>query len=237
MEPAGGAAHYTETLIRLPNLSVSYRRPEPASEEVPEPIKRLRGEGRAIYLCAQSLFKLLPDQDDLVARIAREVPTSAFVFIAHASDLATSVLRNRLARRLADEGIEADGRIVFLPRLNEASFRAVNKVATVVLDSVEWSGFNSTIEALAAGTPVVAMPGATMRAHHSYGILKMAGLDELIAPDADGYVTLAARLGSDRAFHARMSQLVSERCVRIFDDPAPVTALADWIEGAVKSAG
>ena len=235
MEPVGGKAHYTETLVRLPNLSVSYQRPESDLGEIPESIRRLKEEGRAIYLCAQSLFKLLPDQDDLIARIAGRVPDSVFVFIAHPSELATDVLRKRLGKRLAAEGVTAEGRTVFLPRLSEAAFRAVNRAATVVLDSVEWSGFNSTIEALAAGTPVVATPGATMRAHHSYGILTMAGLDELIAPDADGYVDLAVRLGTDTEFRTRMSQTVVKRCGKIFDDPAPVKALADWIERAVRN--
>lgn len=237
MEPAGGEAHYTETLVRLPNLSVSYRRPEPELGKVPETIQRLKEEGRAIYLCAQSLFKLLPAQDDLIARIAGRVPNAVFVFIAHSSEPATAVLRGRLAQRFAADGIAEEGRIVFLPRLSEAAFRAVNKAATVVLDSVEWSGFNSTIEALAAGTPVVAMPGLTMRAHHSYGILTIAGLDELIAQDTDGYVDLAVRLGTDREFHASMSRGVADRCGKIFDDPTPITALGDWIENAVRSAG
>ena len=234
MEPAGGEAHYTEALVRLPNLSVSYRQPEAELAEVPETIKRLQEEGRLIYLCAQSLFKLLPDQDDLIARIADRVPNSVFVFIVHPSELATDVLRKRLVKRLAVEGIAADGRIVFMPRLSEAQFRAVNEAATVVLDSVEWSGFNSTIEALVTGTPVVATLGATMRAHHSHGILTMAGLNQLIADDVDGYVDLAVRLGNDLEFRARMSQAVIERSGKIFNDPAPITALADWIENAVR---
>ena len=235
MEPRGGEAHYTERLVRLPNLSVSYRRPEPELGEVPETIRRLKEEGRTIYLCAQSLFKLLPDQDDLIARIAARVPNSVFVFIAHGSDLATGVLRRRLGQRLAADGIVEDGRIVFLPRLTEAAFRTVNKAATVVLDSMEWSGFNSTIEALAVVTPVVAMPGATMRADHSHGILRMAGLDELIAPDTGGYVDLAVQLGTNHEFRVHMSRAIAERCGRIFDDPAPVAALADWIEHMVRS--
>ena len=144
------------------------------------------------------------------------------------------MLRRRLGKRLAADGIAEEGRIVFLPRLSEAAFRAVNKAATVVLDSVEWSGFNSTIEALVAGTPVVAMPGATMRANHSYGILTMVGLNELITPDADGYVDLAVQLGTNPEFRARMSRAVIERFGKLLDDSAPIAALAAWIEKAAR---
>lgn len=235
MEPAGGAAHYIEALVRLPNLSVSYAEPRLAagSDAVPEAIRRLKDDGRVVYLCAQSLFKLTPVQDDLVARIAEAIPNAGFAFIAHPSSRATEVLRGRLARRLEAQGIAPEGRIVFLPRLSEAAFLAANRAADVVLDSSGWSGFNSTLEALSAGTPVVAMPGATMRAHHSHGILTMAGLGELIAADADGYVALAARLGLDADFRARMRQAVEERRGRVFGDAKPVAALADWLEQAV----
>jgi protein O-GlcNAc transferase len=239
MEPAGGEAHYTEALVRLPNLSVSYAQPRLAvgadAGPVPEVIQRLKNDGRVVYLCAQSLFKLTPTQDDLIARIAEAVPNAAFAFIAHPSSRATEVLRGRLARRLKAQGIAPEGRMVFLPRLSEAAFLAANRAVDVVLDSSEWSGFNSTLEALATGTPVVAMPGATMRAHHSHGILTMAGLNELIAADADGYVALAVRLGRDPDFRERMGRAVEERRGRVFDDLKPVAALADWLEHAVSA--
>jgi predicted O-linked N-acetylglucosamine transferase (SPINDLY family) len=236
MEPAGGEAHYTEKLVRLPNLSVSYPRTDLVPGELPDAIRRLKDDGRTIYLCAQSLFKLTPVQDDAFARIAAEVPDAALVFIAHASPLATEVLHQRLSVAFAARGV-ADDRIVFLPRLSEAAFLAVNRAADIVLDSFEWSGFNSTLEALAMGTPVVAKPGDTMRAHHSYGILTMAGLDALIAADDDAYVALAVRLGTDAAFRERMRALVRERAGRLFDDPKPVAALADWIARAVGESG
>ena len=237
MEPAGGEAHYTETLVRLPNLSVSYPYPTIPVGELPEAIRHLKVNGRTIYLCAQSLFKLMPAQDDVFARIAEKVPGSAFVFVAHPSPRVTDVLRHRLMAVFDRRGLVTEERIVFLPRLSEGSFLAVNRAADIVLDSFGWSGFNSTLEALAMGTPVVATAGATMRAHHTHGILTMAGLHELIAADEDGYVDLAVRLGTDTVFLDRMRQSVVERRNRVFDDPVPIEALAEWIERAARASG
>jgi protein O-GlcNAc transferase len=235
MEPVGGEAHYIEKLVRLPNLSVSYQMPDVVQVEAPEEIRQLKAAGRTIYLCAQSLFKLLPAQDDLVVGIARAVPDAVFVFIAHAAAQATETFRERLSRRLLTVGISPEKRIVILPRLGEQAFQVVNRAADVVLDSIGWSGFNSTMEALAVGTPVVTMPGATMRAHHTCGILQMAGLNDLIASNVAGYVELAVRLGTDAAFRKRMSDAIIERRGRVFDDPAPVRALAEWIEISVQA--
>jgi predicted O-linked N-acetylglucosamine transferase (SPINDLY family) len=233
MEPNDGERHYSERLVRLPNLSVSYPWPDRVPGAVPDEVRALKESGRTVYVCAQSLFKLLPLQDEAIARIARAVPDAAFVFITHPSPAITDIICGRLTQRLAVDRIAAEGRIVFLPRLSEESFLALNQAADVVLDSLGWSGFNSTLEALAMGAPVVTMPGDTMRAHHTHGILTLAGLSELIAPDLDGYVQLAARLGLDPEFRQAMRVKVTERTRRAFDDPAPVSALAEWLERAV----
>jgi predicted O-linked N-acetylglucosamine transferase (SPINDLY family) len=72
-----------------------------------------------------------------------------------------------------------------------------------------------------------------MRAHHTHGILTMAGLGELIAPNLDGYVVLAVRLGRDPEFCRRIRARVAERARSAFDDRTPVAALAEWLERAV----
>ena len=80
MEPADAADHYSERLIRLPNLSIYY---EPA-EVPPVAIDRAQLGLRAsavVYWCCQSLPKYLPQFDEVFARIAVEVPDCQFTFI------------------------------------------------------------------------------------------------------------------------------------------------------------
>ena len=71
MEPVGAADHYSERLIRLPNLSIYY---EP-SDVPPVGIDRAKLGLRAsavVYWCCQSLPKYLPQFDPVFARIAAE---------------------------------------------------------------------------------------------------------------------------------------------------------------------
>src|SRR6202163_543450 len=71
MEPARAADHYSEQLIRLPNLSIYY---EP-SDVPPVGIERAQLGLRAsavVYWCCQSLPKYLPQFDEVFARIAAE---------------------------------------------------------------------------------------------------------------------------------------------------------------------
>ena len=115
MEPPGGAAHYSEQLVRLPELSVCYAAPA---------IDRSRAVARdpettndtVVYLCAQNFYKLLPQHDALFARIARAVPESIFWFIASRLPHATETFRKRMGRAFAAERLDAAERCIFHPR-------------------------------------------------------------------------------------------------------------------------
>ncbi|MEO5337516.1 MAG: tetratricopeptide repeat protein [Magnetospirillum sp. WYHS-4] len=214
MEPEDGELHYTESLIRLPNLSISYPRP-------PAPPAELRKDGPPILLCGQSLFKLLPRFDALAVRLAREIGACRLEFIAHPSDAVTGKFRARIGAAFRAAGLDED-RIRIHPRLSPTDFLAVNRNADLGLDSLAWSGGNTTLEALACGLPVVTLPGDLMRGRHSKAILERAGRPDLIARDADQYVEIAARLA------ARPERL--DTPASLFDDPEPVAALGDRLE-------
>jgi predicted O-linked N-acetylglucosamine transferase (SPINDLY family) len=114
-------------------------------------------------------------------------------------------------------------------------FPALLKAGDVYLDSVGWSGGNTTLEAATCGMPIVTWPGALMRGRHSAAILKQMGLDQYIAPHAQAYVDLAVRLGTDAAARAEAAQLVTSNRGRLFRDTAPVRALEQFLIQAVAA--
>jgi predicted O-linked N-acetylglucosamine transferase (SPINDLY family) len=85
------------------------------------------------------------------------------------------------------------------------------RVADVFLDSVGWSGCNTTLEAFAAGLPAVTCRGETMRARHTAAMLEMIGLADCIAETVDAYVTLAARMGRDTAWRSEIANKLNAR--------------------------
>src|SRR5258708_7437930 len=80
MEPADAAAHYSEQLIRLPNLSTYYEPADVPSIRIDRAELGLRADA-VVYWCCQSLPKYLPQFDCVFARIAAEVPDCQFTFI------------------------------------------------------------------------------------------------------------------------------------------------------------
>lgn len=235
MEPEGAEVQYSERLVRLPGLGIGYApldvRPEPTDFAA----FGVRPAATA-YLCCQYVSKYLPQYDDVFARIAAAVPDSQFLFINPRSDPLTARLRRRLDAAFARQGLDAGRHVVILPYLLPGQYAALNRRADVYLDSIGWSGGNTTLEAVAEGLPVVTLPGALMRGRHSSAILTQIGVTETIAGDLDGYVATAVRLGTDVAWRRSVSARVAEGCRRIHDDTRPLRALEDFLERCAAGA-
>jgi len=235
MEPEDADSHYSERLIRLPNLAFCYSFPH-SLDAAGGDVHRLRDDGRVVFLCSQSLFKLLPQYDSLYARIAARVPASRFWFIANRSDDVTGQFHKRLKTAFSDQGLSAEERCVIHPQMPFDAFLALNREADVLLDSVLWSGGNTTLEAIASGLPVVTLPGTMMRSRHSAAMLHMMELDEAVARDEDDYVEIAVALGNDRQ-RQRLAKKIIERRSIIFDDETPIHALEDFFERVCRANG
>jgi predicted O-linked N-acetylglucosamine transferase (SPINDLY family) len=236
MEPPDGDQHYTERLVRLPNLSIYY---EPIEVSLPEIRREQLGlrPSAVAYWCGQSLFKYLPQYDQVFARIAREAGDCQFLFIQsmHGSGMQER-MRRRLERAFAVFGLDAAKHCVFLPRLGMDQFIAAIGQSDVVLDSIGWSGGNTTLEGLAVDTPIVTMPGPLMRGRHTMAILKMMGMTETIAETFDDYVAIAARLGRDTAWRAEIKRQVSESKHQVYRDSTAIAALEDFLSRVARGA-
>jgi CRISPR-associated protein Csy1 len=225
MEPPDADSHYVERLVRLPGIGVSYSMPEPLP---PAPRAQLGlPEGRRIYMCAQSLFKVHPEMDDLLAGVIAHDPEGVLVFFQAMGRFATESLAGRLQRAFARRGIGPRGQLKFLPRMESGQFRRALAAADVVLDTVRWSGGNTSIDAFAAGTPVVTLPGRFMRGRQTAGMLALMGLPELIAASAGDYVRLAVEVARDRDRNVLLRRAIVERRGVLFDQPAPLAAFSE----------
>jgi predicted O-linked N-acetylglucosamine transferase (SPINDLY family) len=226
MEPPDAQRHYVEPLIRLPGLGVQYARPAP----IPALDRAKLGiaANKRMYVCAQALFKVDPGTDALFAEILERDPQGVLVFFEGASRMVTEALSARIQRALKARGVPARGQIVFLPRMSGEGFRAVLAAADVVLDTVRWSGGNTSIDAFASGTPVVTLPGEFMRGRQTAGMLELMGVRELIAENARRYVEIALKVARD---NKALRHAIAERREALFDRPEPVAAFAEslWI--------
>jgi protein O-GlcNAc transferase len=233
MEPADADKHYTESLIRLPNLSVYYTPlTVPAVHETRETLGIQQGS--ILYFCSQTLSKYLPRYDEVFTRIAAEVGDCQFIFIGDRSEWVTQQFLKRLGRSFKKVDLIPEKHIVILPYLLPGQFQAVNLLSDVFLDSIGWSGCNSTFEALACDLPVVTLPGDLMRGRHSSAILTMMGVTETIAKTVDEYIDLAVKLGMDEDFRDGISEKIAGKKQLAYRDMTCVKALEVFFEKAVR---
>jgi protein O-GlcNAc transferase len=237
MEPADAADHYSERLIRLPNLSIYY---EPA-DAAPLGVDRVQLGLRAdavVYWCCQSLPKYLPQFDQVFARIAAEVSDCQFSFIEFAGGRrVTEMFQARLKRAFRAVGRDAADHCVFLPRLAPDRFAAAIGQCDVVLDSIGWSGCNSILESLVYNLPIVTFAGEMMRGRHTAAILDMMDVRATTARTIDDYVSIAGILGRDSAKRNELSAEIANKKHRIYRDRTCIAALEMFLDRAVRDSG
>jgi len=235
MEPPDADAHYTERLVRLPNLGICYTAPHDDGAAADRAALGLRRDA-IVYLCCQSLSKYLPRYDSVWPRIAARVPDAQFVFLGMPGGQGDATFRSRLQRAFAAAGMDWQRHCVLIPPVPHAAFPGLLRAADVFLDSIGWSGCNSTLEAVDCDLPVITTPSGLMRGRHSAAILQCMGLAHQVAADVDSYVAQAVRLADPAARAARVAEQSAGRS-RVFGDTAPVRALEEFLLRVIGAPG
>ena len=229
MEPNHGQEHYTESLVRLPDLASVY--PEPVFEG------RRREhceDGRAVYVNLQSLFKLLPEHDCVYPMIAKACSHARFHFIDDLSEKWSERFRKRLEKNFQEYGLKMTDYCRFSPYLSEQDFRNLILSADVVLDNLAWSGFNTCIEALSLNKPVITKSGDSCRTKHSDGVLKLIGMEELVTDSLEEFVDKAVRLGTDKLYWTEMQERIMHEKHKMFAGKRFIKELEAFLLGLLK---
>ena len=206
-----------------------YREVDPASQPRALPqaviLRRRRQlpfdlpEDRVLCGCLQSLYKYLPQFDGVFPRVAARLPTACFLFIEGNPASLTTSFRDRLREAFEREGLGFERFCcAFCRECRPASWRAVEADRCEHrfhrLDrrkappSNHWNRY----------CPVVTLPGEFMRGRHSYAMLRMIGIDELIAASLDEFVDITVRLGSDQVFRAAVVEKIAQSKHRLYED-------------------
>ena len=226
MEPENAQLHYSETLIKLPNIGVAYPKPTVGKLNNSRLDFDLR-EDAVIYLCCQAPFKYLPQYDFILAEIARRVPQAQFIFPRG------ELLRERLKFAFAAVNLDSEDYCLFRTIPTRQDYIAINFISDVFLDTFTWSGGNTSLEAIACNLPIVTCPGEFMRGLHAYSFLKMLGVTDTIAQNEEEYIQIAVKLGLDSQWRRDIAQRMSQRQDAVFDDKVCVTALEGFYQQIV----
>jgi len=234
MEPENGQDHYCEKLVRLPNLSIYYEPLDTPAAPVDRAHFGLRDD-LPLFICTQSLVKYLAQYDEVFPRIAMETGACQFTFIGYQrSPTIEKQFLRRLETAFSRFGLRMEDYVKMVPYLDAAHYRALNLLADVFLDSIGWSGCNSTLEALACDLPVVTMPGELMRGRHTHAILKMMDIGDTEGRNMDEYVAIAARLAKEPDRRKEISEKIARNRRLAYRDMESVRGLEEFIRRAIS---
>lgn len=222
MEPSNATEHYVERLVTLPGIGVDYALPEPVSLAQRTDFG-LPEMGR-LYFCPQSLFKIHPEMDELFADIVQADPQATLVLFQASSRSVTEKLGLRIQRCFVKRGIAPRGQLKFLPRLDPVNFRRALSLADVVLDTVRWSGGNTSLDALACGVPIVTWPGNLMRSRQTAAMLGLMQLDGLVVDSAPAYIKTSIEVATNKDLNHQCRQLIAERRMQVFNCTKAISA-------------
>lgn len=227
MEPEAADQYYSEKLVRFSNLSLCYHPPQLPVTPLTKKALGLPVD-RFIFLSPQSIFKYLPQHDDIYPLIAKSAPHACFVFICHQSEHTTQRFRNRLRRAFERHQLDADHFCHFSPRLDTDEFLSLNLAADALIDTFKWSGGKTTLEAISCGLPVITCPGRFMRGRHAYAMLKMMGINDTIAENFTEYCRIAVRMANEPDFYDRVKTSFMNHRYKIYHDKVFIKELENF---------
>jgi predicted O-linked N-acetylglucosamine transferase (SPINDLY family) len=230
-EPPGAQAQYSEKLVRLAAPPIYYR---PMSRNAPPRSRKDYGlpEGRRLYLCAMSLFKLHPDFDPLLREILRRDPAALLLLAEGHTTTWNEPLRRRVAS--GDEGLLR--RMVFLPRYSLPEFTALASAVDCLLDPIYFGGGRTSLDLFHTGAPIVTWPGPFMRSRITGGFYARMGIDELVARDTRDYVERALRVAQDVDYRHAVRARIREASSALYETKDAVREVESFFAAAVAAA-
>lgn len=223
LEPDGGAP-YTEQLITQAAPHFDYT-PEPHQPQDRAALGLPQGR---LYGCPQTLFKFHPDYDDVLIDILARDPAGTLVL--HAGR--TQMWKTALLRRLEAKSAGISKRIHWLGNMPREAYIQTLAACSVMLDPFPFGGGNTTLEALAVGTPVVTMPPRFARGRLAYAFCRRLDWSDGIAQSPSEYAEIAVRLAKNPA---PASAAIRAGSPRLFRNAEGVSQLADVLESAYRA--
>ena len=228
LESDNSQENYTERLVKLPHLGCCY--PDFEFSPISLDLARLGIDANLpVLICPGAPFKYAPQYDWVFVEIAKRLGQCQMVFFSEARSTRSDRFEKRLSHVFKRAGLGFHESCLFLPWLNPSEFFGLMKRADVFLDTIGFSGFNTAMQGVECGLPIVTREGHFMRGRLASGILKRMDLSELVAQSEDEYISLAVKLVRDREYQQYIRERIATSSNKLFGDLEPIRALEQFL--------
>lgn len=235
-EPPGAEVHYTERLVRLPNLGCYYEQIRSCDgARRPGDSMSLAGAGPHL-VCPGMPFKYAPEHDWVLVDIARRLGRCRMHLFSSGDGRLTDRLKTRLGAAFSRAGLDADRYLIVHPWVTVGQFHEFLEASDLMLDTIGFSGFNTVLQALECHLPVVTYRGSFLRGRFGMGLLERVGLGELVADTVEDYIERVEFLAGNEPERDRLRDRIRANLPALYGDTASVAGLEAFLIEAVDRA-
>jgi len=197
MEKIDAQKNYTEKLIQLPGIGLHIDPLNYICTSIEEINKRKNSQQFRIGII-QKPFKIHPKMDKILVAIAEKIPNAEFIIIEILKEM-DAALVSRLQNNFKLAGID-HRKIRHIKSMEKNSYRKFLKELDITIDSIGWSGGNTTFDAFGAALPVLTVEGEQMRANHTAGMYKLLNLENFISNSEEALIERAIILSENNHY-------------------------------------
>ena len=218
--PEGHEIYFSERVMRLACYQPNDRK-RLVAPEAPRRADEGLPETGFVFCCLNGTQKITAQLFNAWMAILARVEGSVLWLLEPAAETAA-----RLRQMAAAAGI-APERICFAPRRPNPQHLARYRLADLFLDTFPYGAHTTASDAMWMGTPVLTLEGRGFAARVCAGLVRSAGLPELVCQTLDEYVSRAAAIasapGAAAALRRRLEQ--NRPTAALFDTPRLVSGL------------
>jgi predicted O-linked N-acetylglucosamine transferase (SPINDLY family) len=180
-------------------------------------------EDAFIFILPQSVFKIHPLYDHVLAHILLRCERCHLVVTGGRRPLWTDLYRRRL-HSIFEEYSRINNvsslstRFHIIERVSSESFYTLLSASDAVLHPFPFDGSRTSADAFLTHKPLITLPTEYLRGRMGYSLLRTMNLPELAARDIEEYINISVRLADDDVFYDEMVQKLQDRVDLIWED-------------------
>ena len=194
---------YSEKLIKFNNFNIYCNSLESSNKGVSFNFP----ENKNIYFCPQTIFKLVPEFDEIIKNITNLDKKSVICFIKDPFNHQYKIF----LQRLKNKGINLD-QILIIDRLSEKEFINLSAQADILLDPLYFGAGNSFIETFLNPCPLITHPSKFLRSRIAIGLYKQLNIENPpIYNSIDDYIFNAVEIVNDKKKNILIREQIFEK--------------------------
>jgi protein O-GlcNAc transferase len=232
LESSEHQGEYTEKLVLLEGLpccfmskNLSYRKKDRDYFMMPS--------DRVLIGCTQNFWKIHPDFDLILEKVAFRLPEAAFVFVETSLEGPNQSFLERLAARAP----QAYSQSLFLARANAADFLPLCDCLDVILDTPYYGAGVTAYMSMYVGTPTVCFAGKRLRDSTTSAIYRYLSVPNApIASSIKDYIDNVVKLAEDFSLRLQIKKDTVASAHRLYDNQEFIRSFERFCLGLVRTA-